>query len=441
MQARIAERPYLTLACIIGQSDEMWDRKVSPDDGTATFRYLEISAVGLGTGDYTLEHVPVTDAPSRARMFLRSGDIVVSTTRPHRGAIAEIQPPDEGAIGSTGFVILRGQQASHVHRDFLRNVLLSDPVLTQLLQRSSGGAYPAITPDELNRVLIPTPDDVEQKRLVAMLDTTRERQKKMLADANTLLAGLDGFVLDQLGLKLPSPDGHMVYAARLGNARKRFDPDFHSPRFCTLRQKIEYGKYKPRTIKSLCKFTQSGFAAGGDDQTDDPSIGIPHIRPLNISNTAELHFDGTKMVPRSTVELDDFLQQGEVLFNNTNSTAWVGKTVVFDTDRECVCSNHITRIRLADKDDNPYFLAALLNALRGLGYFGLLATNFNNQVGINGDTLEDIRLPWPDGTVQNNIATEVASRRIKARRLRAEADAIWEKAKAEFEAALLGPGA
>ena len=74
----------------------------------------------------------------------------------------------------------------------------------------------------------------------------------------------------------------------------------------------------------------SGFAAGADDQTDDPAIGVPHIRPLNITNTAELRFEGTKMVPRYALDPGDFLTQGEVLFNNTNSTAWVGKTVVFN---------------------------------------------------------------------------------------------------------------
>ncbi|HEV3437287.1 MAG TPA: hypothetical protein VG122_08010 [Gemmata sp.] len=295
-----------------------------------------------------------------------------------------------------------------------------------------------INGNTLADVVIPLGDARLRKQALAALDAAREQWMKMLADADTLLAGLNDFVLDQLALTLPSSDGRMVYAVRLGESRYRFDPDFHSPRFRTLRQKIEHGKHDPRTIKSLCNFIQSGFAAGGDDQTDDASIGIPHIRPLNISNTTELHFDGTKMVPRSDVEPGDFLQQGEVLFNNTNSTAWVGKSVVFDANRQCACSNHITRLRLANKNDSPYFLAALINALRGLGYFGLLATNFNNQAGINANTLENVILPWPDGKIQDKIAAEVAHRRAEARRLRAEAEALWEQAKADFEAALLG---
>lgn len=302
-----------------------------------------------------------------------------------------------------------------------------------------GSTHPHINVRRLIELPIPLLPNAIQQKLAAFMEKARAERHRKIQDANALFASLDGFVLDQLGLTLPALDGHKVHAVRLLDVHSRFDPSFHSPRFRTLRQQIDEGRYKPRTIGNLCNFSQSGFAAGADDQTNDPSLGVPHIRPLNISNTSELHFEGTKMVPRTALESGDILQQGEVLFNNTNSTAWVGKSVVFDADRESACSNHITRLRLAHKEDSPYFLAAVLNAMRGIGYFGLLSTNFNNQAGINLDTLNAVRLPWPKPELQIKIANEVARRRSTARSLRAEADSVWEKAKGEFETALLGP--
>jgi len=65
----------------------------------------------------------------------------------------------------------------------------------------------------------------------------------MLKEADDLLAGLNGFVLDTLDLTLPPPDGRIVYSAKLGEARQRFDADYHGPRFRTLRQKIEKSKH------------------------------------------------------------------------------------------------------------------------------------------------------------------------------------------------------
>lgn len=305
------------------------------------------------------------------------------------------------------------------------------------MQRPSG--QPNINKEEFKSFTIPLPDIAEQSRLAAALGTALTERRERLAQANALLAGLDGFILDALGLTLPPPDGRTVYAVRLRDASTRFDPDYNSPRFRTLRDKIERGEFPAQSVGALFYPIVSGFAAGRDEQTDDTALGVPHIRPLNITGTAELHFDGTKMVPRSAVVSDDFLKQGEVLFNNTNSTVWVGKSVVFDADRDCACSNHITRLTLIDKRHSPYYFAAFFNALRGLGFFGLLSTNFNNQAGINVETLKAVRVPVPDPKDQQKIAGEVARRRDEARRLRDEARIVWDDAKRRFEEELLGP--
>ncbi len=77
--------------------------------------------------------------------------------------------------------------------------------------------------------------------------------------------------------------------------------------------------------------------------------------------------------------------------------------------------------------------------MRSLGYFAALATNFNNQAGINTDALATLRLPVPPPPVQAAIAAEVDRRRAEARRLRAAARARWAAARQTFEDALLGP--
>lgn len=310
-------------------------------------------------------------------------------------------------------------------------------VLARVVKHST--TVQSINTDQLYDLLIPTPPPNIQQKLVIALDTFRAQYLRKLKQADDLLAGLDSFVLDALGLILPPPDGKIVYGTRLGDTRQRFDADYHCPHFRALRQKINDGKYPVGLVGQLFDPIVSGFAAGADAQTDDPESGVPHIRPLNITNTAELILEGTKMVPRSTLRSSDYLTSNELLFNNTNSTTWVGKSVVFDIDRECACSNHITRMTLIEKDHSPYFFAALFNALRGLGFFGLLATNFNNQAGINVATLKAIHIPVPDRVIQREIAAEIARRRAKARQLRNDAEQLWNDAKRRFEEELLGP--
>ena len=297
-----------------------------------------------------------------------------------------------------------------------------------------------INAEEIRALRVPLPDTDTQCALLATLDTARVERDRGLALAETALAGLEDFILDALGLKLPPPpDPTRPFAVRFGTLKHdRIDAEYHAPRFRPLRAAIEASGFDVQPVAALCLPLVSGFAAGKADQAEDGE-GLPHLRPTNISGGGELTMVGTKYVPQAVVTDADLLTPGEVLFNNTNSALWVGKSAVFETDLSCTCSNHITRLRLRQKKHNPAFLAALLNALRSLGYFSALATNFNNQAGINTDTLGTLRIPVAPPELQSAIAAEVRRRRAEARQLRAEARTSWERARSAFEAALLGP--
>ena len=139
----------------------------------------------------------------------------------------------------------------------------------------------------------------------------------------------------------------------------------------------------------------------------------------------------------SRLQEKDYCKKGEVLFNNTNSAEWVGKSTVFDIDTPCATSNHITRITLKE-GINPYYIAAFFNMLRSIGYGKLLSTYFNNQAGVNTETLKAVRILLPKKTIQDEIAEEILRRKNTAEALRIEAEQDWEAAKAEFERKLLG---
>lgn len=379
--------------------------------------------------------------PEHHARLLRSevcpGDVVFTKTGHILGYAAVFPNRHERANISSHLVLMR--TTARLLPEFLAAYLRTDAGQDQVYRWGQKATKPELNTIEIRQFLLPVPKPEQQRELLTALDAARTARREKLAQADALLAGLDGFVLDALGLTLPPPGVRTSYAVRLCDARQRFDPDYNSPRFRKLRDKIEYGEFPAQSIGSLFHPIVSGFAAGRDDQTDEPALGVPHIRPLNITSTGELHFDGTKMVPRSVVAPGDFLKQGEILYNNTNSTAWVGKSVVFDADRDCACSNHITRLTLIDKRHSPYYFTAFFNALRGLGFFGLLSTNFNNQAGINVETLKAVRVPVPDPKDQKKIAGEVARRRDEARRLRDEARTVWNDAKRRFEEELLGP--
>ena len=57
----------------------------------------------------TAQTMSDVDAPSRARQRLSTGDVLVSMTRPNLNAVAIVPAKLDGAIGSTGFHVLRSK--------------------------------------------------------------------------------------------------------------------------------------------------------------------------------------------------------------------------------------------------------------------------------------------------------------------------------------------
>jgi type I restriction enzyme, S subunit len=172
----------MPLGMVTKFSDEMRrpEKKEEP-----TFRYIEISNVNIVTGEAQAIETLVAEAPSRARMAVHTGDIIVSLTRPHYGAIAQITTELDGCIASTGFAVIRGVDESKISIDYLWCILRTKICLSQMLQRASGGNYPAITESELAKVLIFVPDKAIQTVIVAEVHRRRNKARYLRANAES----------------------------------------------------------------------------------------------------------------------------------------------------------------------------------------------------------------------------------------------------------------
>jgi restriction endonuclease S subunit len=118
-------------------------------------------------------------------MAVHTGDIIVSLTRPHHGSIAQITPELDGCVTSTGFSVIRGVDESRVMNDYLWCILRRKICLSQMLQRASGGNYPAITEPELAKVLIPVPAMDIQETIAAEARRRRDEARRLRAEADS----------------------------------------------------------------------------------------------------------------------------------------------------------------------------------------------------------------------------------------------------------------
>lgn len=124
-------------------------------------------------------------------------DIAVALTRPHRGAITLIK--DKGIIASTGFSIIRDADY-RVDKEWLLFVLLSNASLQQLLQRSSGGNYPAIIEEEVKHIYLPLLDSEKQIEMVNEIKQSLIKYNQQLDNIDTATSIARKGAFERLGI-------------------------------------------------------------------------------------------------------------------------------------------------------------------------------------------------------------------------------------------------
>jgi len=84
--------------------------KNKPDE---EFQYIDISNVNTSTGDINIQLLKGHQAPSRARKIVRENEIIISTVRPNRNAVAIITRELDNQICSTGFAVIKTEKINH----------------------------------------------------------------------------------------------------------------------------------------------------------------------------------------------------------------------------------------------------------------------------------------------------------------------------------------
>ncbi|MDP1720994.1 MAG: restriction endonuclease subunit S [Candidatus Nanopelagicaceae bacterium] len=156
-------------------------------------------------------------------------------------------------------------------------------------------------------------------------------------------------------------------------------------------------EWKTLTLHDWGMQAQSGFASG---KHNSERLGIIHLRPMNISSDGRVVLNEVKHVEDNSGRR---VQQGDVLFNNTNSDVWVGKTAYISSEHSFAFSNHMTRLRFPDNLIDPKFMAMKLHSLWMMGYFKEICSNHVNQASVSTRRLSQIQVSIPSIAEQRRI--------------------------------------
>lgn len=153
------------------------------------FNYIDLSSVDKDKKIVSLENVPSLipgEAPSRARLLVKSDDVLVATVRPNLNGVAKVPKKLEGATASTGYCVLRAKK-DDLDSGYLYYWVQTLSFVSDMMSKATGANYPAVSDKIIKQSKIPLPPLEEQKRIAAILDKAdsvrRKRQQAIdLAD-------------------------------------------------------------------------------------------------------------------------------------------------------------------------------------------------------------------------------------------------------------------
>lgn len=175
----------------------------------------EISYIDIGSVNQTLKQIIpkpkilASEAPSRARQLVKSGDVLVSTVRPNLNSVAIVPHNLDGATASTGFCVLRARSTELSSR-YLFHWVRSPAFISEMTRRATGQNYPAISDRIVMESLIPLPSFQEQQRIAAILDTADALHQKRSKSLNHVGQLCQSIFNKMFGDPIANPKGWLM---------------------------------------------------------------------------------------------------------------------------------------------------------------------------------------------------------------------------------------
>ena len=148
------------------------------------YAYVEIGDIDIGTGKATYNIVQTEDLPTNAKIMTQLNDLIVSTVRPYRGAVAILH--ENNLLVSNAFTVLRERTKYPVQtlQVLLRTKLYKD----WLLKYNVGTSYPVIKNEDILNIPIPILEESihdKIRKCITSSQNTLERATSLLECAKS----------------------------------------------------------------------------------------------------------------------------------------------------------------------------------------------------------------------------------------------------------------
>ncbi|WJT06362.1 restriction endonuclease subunit S [Vibrio harveyi] len=401
--------------------------------------YLDIGSINNELGIINQPKVLLgIDAPSRARQVVIPDDTIYSTVRPYLQAIAMVPSSLANPIASTGFCVLKSSEG--INKKYLFYFVRSDQFLKAIVPLQRGVSYPAVRSKDVLSRDIPLPPTNEQNRIIdkleelfseldAGIEELKAAQIKLSQYRQSLLkSAVEGSLTQQWRAENSNQvqeTGEQLLARVLKQRREHWQQQ-------KLAEFAEKGKTPPKNWQDkypepvqpdttdLPELPEGWVWAtidqlalnkryGSSSKTNDDSSGVPVLRMGNIQD-GKLDYGNLKYLPIDHKEFPELLlQDGDLLFNRTNSAELVGKTAIYrDIGKPVSYASYLISVTFS-KYVLPEIVAHYINSVLGKKWIAEVMNQTAGQANVNGTKLGELVIPLPPFVEQVELVQKVTN--------------------------------
>lgn len=361
------------------------------------------------------------------RSQVKEGDLLVKITGVGRMAVASVAPEGfEGNINQHVCVIRTGQKEIS---ETLAAFLNSDIGEKLARRRSTGGTRPALDYPALLSIPI-----IEDKRILEITKKVVEQKKQNESKAEELLLGINDYLLNELGIKLPElPENTLknrIFTTTIKTLSGiRFDPYHHQKNFTIIIEAIKKSKYQVDTFKHLIDDLKNGV----EIRTYVEEAGVRYLRVTDLGKNG-LNHNSPRLVLEQEIPDKIKLNENCILISRSGSLGLVN--IVEQSIENAILSSHIFKAELKTNKVLPTYLEAYLRS--NIGQSEIFRNNNGGVIPeINQEALKSIFIVIPPIEKQNEIAEHITMIRQQAQNLKDKTKEALKKAGKEIEKILL----
>jgi restriction endonuclease S subunit len=426
----------------VGKLINSWDRGDGPREGFYTedsdngVYFLRINNLKNNSIDLTgVKFINrVVHEKTLKRSKVSAGDLIfaISGTKDNLGTVSIV--PDFILEANLNSALVRlNLDFSKVDKKYFCLLFSLAFVRTQIDYIGKGAAQNNLNNEEISQIQIPLPSLEKQNTIVSIFENAKDVKHQKENEAAQLLASIDDYLLEALGITLPPPSEKKTYFLTRSSqvSGGRFDPFYHQVEFEENKTVVKNGHYKAVPLKQLVeKLVKGKLPKDTEKDGDLKVIQINSINPDGHIDTSDL------LTAQAIFTREQQMQKNDVLVVITGAT--IGKVAIweFEENEEYFLGGDIVKFQCL-KNINPQFIFAWLRCQNSQIEIKKNVTGATNG-HLSPSDIGNILIPLPSPEKQTEIATHISALRTQAKQLQQQAADELAHAKLHVEHLILG---